>query len=87
MPIYIQTPANPLGSTTTSAPSVPSSVALTPLVYWYGHPEIHRNQLLLDRLIRNLGENVSLRHDSDPHGAKLDPGSYPEQLSLLTDAF
>jgi polyribonucleotide 5'-hydroxyl-kinase len=45
-----------------------SSNALLPLVYWYGHPEIKRNPLLMDRLIRNLGENVVERHDRDPEG-------------------
>ena len=45
-----------------------SSNALLPLVYWYGHPEIKRNPLLMDRLIRNLGENVVERHDLDPEG-------------------
>lgn len=70
--IYTQTPANSLGSTATSAPSVPSSTALSPLVYWYGYPEARQNHLLLERLIRNLGEVVSSRHESDPHGAHLD---------------
>ncbi|KAH9035396.1 Clp1-domain-containing protein [Lactarius pseudohatsudake] len=61
-------PASPLGSAATSAPTILSSNALLPLVYWYGHPEIKRNPLLMDRLIRNLGENVVERHDLDPEG-------------------
>ena len=68
MQIPTQTPANPLGSTATSAPTVLSSSALLPLVYWYGHAEARQNPLLLDRLIRNLGENVTSRQDNDPLG-------------------
>lgn len=45
-----------------------SSNALVPLVYWYGHAETKRNPLLLDRLIRNLGDNVREKYDSDPEG-------------------
>ncbi|KAL5490182.1 CLP1 [Sanghuangporus weigelae] len=67
-PIPTQTPANPLGSTATSAPTALASSALVPLVYWYGHAEVRQNPLLLDRLIRNLGENVISRHDNDPLG-------------------
>ncbi|KAI0273413.1 Pre-mRNA cleavage complex II protein Clp1-domain-containing protein [Gloeopeniophorella convolvens] len=67
-PLGTASPASPLGSAATSAPTITSSNALLPLVYWYGHPEIKRNPLLLDRLIRNLGENVTERHDLDPEG-------------------
>jgi polyribonucleotide 5'-hydroxyl-kinase len=45
-----------------------ASNALLPLVYWYGHPEIKRNPLLMDRLIRNLGENMNDRFEHDPEG-------------------
>jgi polyribonucleotide 5'-hydroxyl-kinase len=45
-----------------------SSNALLPLVYWYGHPEIKRNPLLMDRLIRILGENVTERLEGDSEG-------------------
>ncbi|EJD05703.1 Clp1-domain-containing protein [Fomitiporia mediterranea MF3/22] len=67
-PIPTQTPANPLGSTATSAPAALSSSALLPLVYWYGHAEARANPLLMDRLIRNLGENVTSRQDNGPTG-------------------
>ncbi|KAG1754357.1 Pre-mRNA cleavage complex II protein Clp1-domain-containing protein [Suillus lakei] len=59
-------PANPLGSAATSAPTALSSNALIPLSYWYGHAETKRNPVLLDRLIRNLGENIRERDDDDP---------------------
>jgi hypothetical protein len=45
-----------------------ASNALLPLVYWYGHPEITRNPLLMDRLIRNLGENMNDRFEHYPEG-------------------
>jgi polyribonucleotide 5'-hydroxyl-kinase len=67
-PLGTFSPASTLGSAATSAPTILSSNALLPLVYWYGHPEIKRNPLLLDRLIRNLGENVIERHDLDSEG-------------------
>ncbi|KAI5124303.1 hypothetical protein M0805_008911 [Coniferiporia weirii] len=66
MPIPTQSPASPLGTTVTSAPTALSSSALLPLVYWYGHPEGRQNPLLMDRIIRNLGENVNSRHDGNP---------------------
>lgn len=67
-PLGTASPANPLGSAATSAPTIISSNALLPLVYWYGHPEIKRNPLLMDRLIRVLGENVIERHEGDADG-------------------
>lgn len=45
-----------------------SSNALVPLVYWYGHPETKKNPLLMDRLIRNIGENINDRWEQDPEG-------------------
>ena len=45
-----------------------SSNALLPVVYWYGHPDTKRNPLLMDRLIRNLGENVNDRFELDQEG-------------------
>jgi polyribonucleotide 5'-hydroxyl-kinase len=69
-PIATASPANPLGSAATSAPTALSSNALIPLSYWYGHPETKRNPVLLDRLIRNLGENIRERDDDDPEGAE-----------------
>ena len=70
-PIASGSPANPLGSAATTAPMALSSNALLPLVYWYGHPEITRNPLLMDRLIRNLGENMSDRFENYPEGVLL----------------
>jgi polyribonucleotide 5'-hydroxyl-kinase len=58
-----------LGSAATSVPTTLSSNALLPLVYWYGHAETTRNPLLMDRLIRNMGENVNDKYDFDPEGA------------------
>ncbi|KAF7975848.1 hypothetical protein HWV62_8421 [Athelia sp. TMB] len=65
-PLPTCSPANPLGSAATSAPTALSSNALLPLVYWYGHNEVKRNPLLLDRIIRNLGENVNEKWEGDP---------------------
>ncbi|KAH7873659.1 Pre-mRNA cleavage complex II protein Clp1-domain-containing protein [Lentinula edodes] len=62
-------PANPLGSAATSAPTTLSSNAILPLVYWYGHAETKRNFLLMDRLIRNLGVNIQEKSDQDPEGS------------------
>ncbi|KAH9966846.1 Pre-mRNA cleavage complex II protein Clp1-domain-containing protein [Russula dissimulans] len=67
-PLGTSSPASPLGSAATSAPTIINSNALLPLVYWYGHPGIKRNPLLMDRLIRNMGENVMERLDGDPEG-------------------
>ncbi|KAF8503385.1 Clp1-domain-containing protein [Russula emetica] len=64
-PLGTASPASPLGSAATSAPTILSSNALLPLVYWYGHPDMKRNPLLMDRLIRLLGENVTERHEGD----------------------
>lgn len=62
-------PSAPLGGSATSAPMHVSANALLPLVYWYGHTAVPRNPLLLDRLIRNLGEMVFARWENDPEGA------------------
>lgn len=67
-PIPTYSPAHPLGSAATSAPTSLSSNALTPLVYWYGHAETKRNPLLMDRLIRNMGENINDKYENDPEG-------------------
>jgi polyribonucleotide 5'-hydroxyl-kinase len=45
-----------------------SSNALLPLVYWYGHPEMKRNPLLMDRLIRLLGETLTQRLEEASDG-------------------
>ncbi|KAG7448081.1 uncharacterized protein BT62DRAFT_930162 [Guyanagaster necrorhizus] len=68
-PLPTSSPANTLGTAATSAPTSLSSNALLPLVYWYGHPETRKNPLLMDRLIRNLGENVRERQENDPRGS------------------
>lgn len=67
-PLPTSSPANPLGSAATSAPTNLSSNALLPLVYWYGHAETTRNPLLMDRLIRNMGENVNDKYELDQEG-------------------
>ncbi|KAF5315828.1 hypothetical protein D9611_004985 [Ephemerocybe angulata] len=66
LPTY--SPASPLGTASTTAPLVLSAHGHVPLVYWYGHADTKRNPLLMDRLIRNLGENVNDRFDLDPEG-------------------
>ncbi|KAI6109694.1 hypothetical protein F5141DRAFT_1063872 [Pisolithus sp. B1] len=55
---------NPLGSAATTGPTVLASNALSPLTYWYGHSEIKKNPLLLDRLIRNLERTSGLIVDT-----------------------
>lgn len=70
-PLQTSTPAHTLGRAATSAPTHMPSNSLFPLAYWYGHPEIKRNPLLLDRLIRNLGENVWDRLEDDAIGRSL----------------
>jgi len=67
-PLPTCSPANPLGSAATSAPTALSSNALLPLLYWYGHVEAKRNPLLIDRLIRNLGENINDKYEVDAEG-------------------
>lgn len=67
-PLPTCSPANPLGSAATSAPMALSSNALVPLVYWYGHAATKRNPLLMDRLIRNMGENVNDKFELDAEG-------------------
>ncbi|KAI0647520.1 hypothetical protein C8Q79DRAFT_959857 [Trametes meyenii] len=67
-PLQTATPASPLGMAATSAPSHVASNALLPLSYWYGHAEMRRNPLLMDRLVRNLGENIRDRWENDVTG-------------------
>jgi polyribonucleotide 5'-hydroxyl-kinase len=67
-PIQTGSPTNPFGSAATSAPANISSNALLPLVYWYGHLESKRNPLLMERIIRNMGENVAEKFDIDENG-------------------
>ncbi|KAF8919363.1 hypothetical protein CPB85DRAFT_1373536 [Mucidula mucida] len=68
-PIPTCSPANTLGSAATSAPTSLSSNALLPIAFWYGHSEVKKNPLLMERLIRNLGEIVSERQSNDLKGA------------------
>lgn len=70
-PLQTSTPTHTLGRAATTAPTHMPSNALIPLAYWYGHSEVRRNPLLLDRLIRNLGENVWDRLEDDPVGELL----------------
>lgn len=67
-PIPTASPANTLGTAATTAPMTLSSNALLPLAYWYGHSETKKNPLLMDRLIRNLGENINERFELDAEG-------------------
>ncbi|KAH9846088.1 Pre-mRNA cleavage complex II protein Clp1-domain-containing protein [Lenzites betulinus] len=67
-PLQTSTPASPLGSVATSAPNHVPSNALLPLSYWYGHAEMKRNPLLMDRLVRNLGENIRDKWEHDVPG-------------------
>ena len=85
-PIPTGSPANPLGSAATTAPMALTSNALLPLVYWYGHPEIKRNPLLMDRLIRNLGENVNDRFELDPEGMLQIPWDL-QSFTLIDEKF
>ncbi|KAF8350494.1 Pre-mRNA cleavage complex II protein Clp1-domain-containing protein [Amanita rubescens] len=64
-PIPTYSPANTLGSASSTAPTSLSANALLPLSYWYGHADIRKNPLLVERLIRNLGENVRDRFGND----------------------
>ncbi|KAF8633843.1 hypothetical protein AX15_001217 [Amanita polypyramis BW_CC] len=64
-PVPTYSPANPLGSAASTAPMSLAANALLPLVYWYGHSDVRKNPRLLERLIRNLGENVKDRFDND----------------------
>ena len=70
-PLQTSTPSHTLGSSATSAPAHMSSNALVPVAYWYGHADTKRNPLLLDRLIRNLGENVWDKLADDTQGSHL----------------
>ncbi|CAK5277587.1 unnamed protein product [Mycena citricolor] len=67
-PLPTSSPGSPLGSAATSAPTALSSNALVPLAYWYGHPEIKRNPLLMERIIRNLGQAIEDRYQVDAEG-------------------
>ena len=67
-PIPTASPANPLGTAATTAPMSLAANALLPLVYWYGHAETKKNPLLMDRIIRNIGENINDRFELDPEG-------------------
>ncbi|OJT03522.1 mRNA cleavage and polyadenylation factor CLP1 [Trametes pubescens] len=67
-PLQTATAASPLGAVVTSAPNHVSSNGLLPLSYWYGHAEMKRNPLLMERLIRNLGENIRDRWEHDVPG-------------------
>jgi polyribonucleotide 5'-hydroxyl-kinase len=66
--VLTTSPANHLGSTATSAPTANASSALLPMVFWFGRPEVKQNPILMERLIRNMGEHVLARHDADPNG-------------------
>ncbi|KAJ7775183.1 Pre-mRNA cleavage complex II protein Clp1-domain-containing protein [Mycena metata] len=101
-PLPTCSPGNPLGAAATSAPTALSSNALLPLAYWYGHAESKRNPLLMERIIRNLGENVNDKYQVDlqgrtaglivdtPSSFASGPGSSDERQRLIkacVDAF
>jgi polyribonucleotide 5'-hydroxyl-kinase len=67
-PIGTSTATYPLGAPASSRPLHSQSNALLPLCYWYGHPAMQRNPLLLERIIRRLGENINDRWDYDAEG-------------------
>ncbi|KAF7363717.1 mRNA cleavage and polyadenylation factor CLP1 [Mycena sanguinolenta] len=68
-PLLTCSPASPLGAAATSAPPTAlSSNALLPLAYWYGHTEAKRNPLLVERVIRNIGENINDKYQVDLEG-------------------
>lgn len=64
-PIPTQTPANPFGVTSTTAPTALSSAALLPIVYWYGHSDVKRNQPVMEKSIQNLAKAVKERMSLD----------------------
>lgn len=67
-PLPTCSPGSPLGAAATSAPTALSSNALLPLAYWYGHAESKRNPLLMERIIRNIGENINDKYQVDLQG-------------------
>ncbi|KAH6918292.1 cleavage/polyadenylation factor ia subunit Clp1p [Coprinopsis sp. MPI-PUGE-AT-0042] len=69
-PIPTYSPASPLGSAQTTAPVSLASHSVAPLVSWYGHTDTKKNVLLLDRLVRNLGDNVRARAESGDEEAR-----------------
>ena len=89
-PLPTASPANPLGIAATSAPSTLATNSLLPLTYWYGHSDTKRNPLLLERLIRNLGDSVNERNENDPPahlgGIIVDTPSSFASSSLVTGA-
>ncbi|KAG6868697.1 Cleavage polyadenylation factor subunit clp1 [Termitomyces sp. T159_Od127] len=84
-PIPTCSPANPLGSAATSAPTALPANALLPLVYWYGHAETRRNPLLMDRIIRNLGENIKEKYDYDAEGYQVLSWTLPRHSVLVQE--
>ncbi|KAJ6624529.1 Pre-mRNA cleavage complex II protein Clp1-domain-containing protein [Mycena sp. CBHHK59/15] len=67
-PLPTCSPGSPLGAAATSAPTALSSNALLPLAYWYGHAESKRNPLLMERILRNIGENINDKYQIDLEG-------------------
>ncbi|KAJ7087751.1 Pre-mRNA cleavage complex II protein Clp1-domain-containing protein [Mycena epipterygia] len=101
-PLPTCSPGSPLGAAATSAPTALSSNALLPLAYWYGHAESKRNPLLMERIIRNIGENINDKYQVDlqgrtaglivdtPSGFASGPGSSDDRHRLIkacVDAF
>ncbi|KAJ7827467.1 Pre-mRNA cleavage complex II protein Clp1-domain-containing protein [Mycena olivaceomarginata] len=65
-------------------PPALSSNALIPLAYWYGHAETKRNPLLIERIIRNLGENINDKYQVDLQG---EPPQRQRLIKACVDAF
>jgi polyribonucleotide 5'-hydroxyl-kinase len=67
-PIQTWSPASALGSSASSAPVALGSSALLPLVFWFGHSELQKKVMLMERLIRNMGEFVIQRTEDEAKG-------------------
>jgi polyribonucleotide 5'-hydroxyl-kinase len=76
-PIPTASPSNTLGTAATTAPMSLAANALLPLAYWYGHAETKKNPLLVERHIRNLGENINERFALDSEGKFWVPMNLP----------
>ncbi|GJJ12565.1 hypothetical protein Clacol_006808 [Clathrus columnatus] len=71
MPIPTSSPAYPLGSSATSAPTAITSFALLPIVYWFGHVEMRRNLKLMEKHLHLLAGKVNARFRNDPLGCRI----------------
>jgi polyribonucleotide 5'-hydroxyl-kinase len=67
-PIQTWSPSSPLGSAASTAPVALGSSALLPLVFWFGHAELQKKIMLMERLLRNMGECVNQRTEDEAKG-------------------